>query len=134
MGRPKKKKIQKVKGKRGRPRKIQKSTNQAKFVPGRSRGRPRKIQVSASAVEIRISSKSKAAAEKSISALLKRGKERGFVTYAEILYYFPTIEEDVLMLEDLYARLEQENIQILESKEFIDDGKAPATPAQRGRK
>jgi len=61
--------------------------------------------------------------EAKIAALLKRGRERGFVTYAEILYYFPTIEDDVLMLEDLYARFEKDNIEILESKEFIDDKK-----------
>lgn len=65
--------------------------------------------------------------ETKIQALIKRGKERGFVTYAEILYYFPTIEEDVLLLEDLYARLEKEHIEILESKEFIDDTKVEKT-------
>src|SRR3989338_5454584 len=61
--------------------------------------------------------------EEKISAILKRGRERGFVTYSEILYYFPTIEEDVLLLEDLYARLEKDNIEILESKEFHEDKK-----------
>jgi hypothetical protein len=38
-------------------------------------------------------------AEQKIQALLKRGRERGFVTYSEILYYFPNIEEDILLLE-----------------------------------
>ncbi len=61
--------------------------------------------------------------EVKIAALLKRGRERGFVTYAEILYYFPTIEDDVLMLEDLYARFEKDSVEILESKEFIDEKK-----------
>ncbi|MBI2640361.1 MAG: sigma-70 family RNA polymerase sigma factor [Candidatus Sungbacteria bacterium] len=61
-------------------------------------------------------------AEKKIQLLMKKGRERGFVTYSEILYYFPTIEEDIMLLEDLYARLERENIQILESKEFIEEG------------
>lgn len=68
-------------------------------------------------------SKTEAAAKeavKGIEALQKRGRERGFVTYSEILYYFPTIEEDILLLEDLYARFEKENIQILESREFIE--------------
>jgi RNA polymerase primary sigma factor len=58
--------------------------------------------------------------EDKIQHLLKRGRERGFVTYAEILYYFPHIEEDVMLLEDLYSRLEAENVDILESKEFIE--------------
>src|SRR3990167_4833290 len=61
--------------------------------------------------------------ESKFAAVLKRGRERGFVTYAEILYYFPTIEDDVLMLEDLYARFEKDSVEILESKEFIDEKK-----------
>ena len=59
--------------------------------------------------------------EKNIQLVLKRGRDRGFVTYSEILYYFPNIEEDVLLLEDLYARLEKENIQILETQELIEE-------------
>ena len=62
--------------------------------------------------------------ERGMEALLKRGKERGFVTYSEILYYFPTIEEDIMLLEDLYARMEKENVQILETKEFIEEPEA----------
>ncbi len=62
----------------------------------------------------------RAAAEEKVQELLRRGRERGFVTYAEILYYFPTIEEDIMLLENLYTRIEGENIDILESKEFIE--------------
>lgn len=58
-------------------------------------------------------------AEQKIQVLLTRGRERGFVTYSEILYYFPSIEDDVLLLEDLYERFERENIEVLETKEFI---------------
>lgn len=71
----------------------------------------------------------KEATEQKIKLLMKRGKERGFVTYAEILYYFPTIEDNIILLEDLYARLEAENIDILESREFIED----AAPLKSGK-
>ena len=57
----------------------------------------------------------KEAVEEKIKLLMKRGKERGFVTYAEILYYFPTIEDNIMLLEDLYTRLEANNVDILES-------------------
>ncbi len=67
----------------------------------------------------------KEAIEAKIKLLMKRGKERGFVTYAEILYYFPTIEDNIMLLEDLYARLEADNIDILESREFIEDAVPP---------
>lgn len=70
--------------------------------------------------------------EDKIAALLKRGKERGFVTYSEILYYFPNIEENILLLEDIYTRLEEKNIDILESREFIEDAEVkPAKGSKR---
>ena len=62
-------------------------------------------------------------AEEHIKALLLRGRDRGFVTYSEILYYFPSIEDDVFMLEDLYERFEREHIEVLETKEFISEDK-----------
>ncbi|MFY9463402.1 MAG: sigma-70 family RNA polymerase sigma factor [Candidatus Sungiibacteriota bacterium] len=74
-------------------------------------------------------------AEENIRALLARGRDRGFVTYSEILYYFPSIEDDVLLLEDLYERFEREHIEVLESKEFIGDGKEkPAKKQSTGRR
>ena len=72
--------------------------------------------------------------KKKVELLLKRGRERGFITYSEILYYFPTIEEDILLLEDLHTRFEKENIQILESKELIEDETAAAAPSKRKKR
>jgi len=51
--------------------------------------------------------------------LIKKGKERGFVTYSEILYYFPEIERDIKGLEKLYDDLEKEGIEVKEVKELI---------------
>ena len=90
-----------------RKRSAQKKKSTAKKISAKKTG----IEKKAREVEVKI------------AALLKRGRERGFVTYAEILYYFPTIEDDVLMLEDLYRRLEKDSVEILESKEFIDEKK-----------
>ena len=46
--------------------------------------------------------------------LLAKGKERGFVTYDEILKEFPHIEEDIVFLDDLYSRLSVSGVDILE--------------------
>lgn len=97
------------------------------------KGGPSKIQAKKGRPVLK--KESKEAVGHKIDALLKRGRERGFVTYSEILYYFPTIEEDILLLEDLYGRFEKENIEILESKEFIEEKEHKmATPVHRGRK
>ena len=58
--------------------------------------------------------------DKKASALLARGRERGFVTYDEILKSFPNIENDVSFLEDLYEKLAVAHIDILESGGMLE--------------
>lgn len=58
--------------------------------------------------------------EENTHLLLKRGRERGFVTYSEILRLFPSIEDDIIFLEELYGRLADASIDVLEAKELLD--------------
>jgi len=55
-----------------------------------------------------------------IQELIKKGKERGFVTSSEILYFFPEIERDVKGLERLYEDLEKKGIEVKEAREFLE--------------
>lgn len=48
-------------------------------------------------------------------ALIQRGKDRGFITYDEILKDFPTVEDDIVFLDDLYSKLQVAGVDILES-------------------
>jgi len=61
-----------------------------------------------------------------IQALIEKGKKRGFVTFSEILYFFPEIERDIKGLEELYEALEKEGIEIKETKEFLETKESPA--------
>ena len=54
--------------------------------------------------------------------LFLKGKERGFVTHDEILKEFPHIEDDILFLDQLYAKLHEGSIDILESGGMLDLG------------
>ncbi len=58
----------------------------------------------------------KAASQKALSAeaLIEKGKERGYVTYSEILHSFPHVEEDVSFLESLYERFAAAGVDVLE--------------------
>lgn len=51
--------------------------------------------------------------------LMEKGRKRGFVTYSEILYFFPEIERDIKGLEKLYEDLEKEGIEVKEAKELL---------------
>ncbi len=57
--------------------------------------------------------------EKKAGTLLKKGKDRGFVTYNEILKEFPNIEDDILFLDELYEKLNEAGIDILEGGELL---------------
>ncbi|MBX4181275.1 sigma-70 family RNA polymerase sigma factor [Candidatus Parcubacteria bacterium] len=52
--------------------------------------------------------------------LVTRGKERGFVTYDEILKEFPTIETNIILLDDLYEKLHKLGIDILEGGGLLE--------------
>jgi len=58
--------------------------------------------------------------EKKAMRLMLKGKERGFVTYDEILKEFPTIEDDVVFLDALYERLQSGGIDILEGGGLLE--------------
>jgi RNA polymerase primary sigma factor len=58
--------------------------------------------------------------EEKIQDLVSRGRERGFVTEAEILQLAPRIEEDIVGLEEACQRLKDDNIRIIESVEFLE--------------
>jgi len=54
-----------------------------------------------------------------IAELIVRGKQRGFVTEDEIIHLFPTIEEEVEELENLYEKLETSGVKIVGSDDML---------------
>src|SRR3989344_3030566 len=58
--------------------------------------------------------------EKKVQLLIQKGRQRGFVTYSELLKEFPNIENDIIFLEDLYAQFEEAGIDILEEGGLLD--------------
>ncbi len=58
--------------------------------------------------------------EEKVQALIQKGKARGFVTYSEILAKFRHIEKNILFLEDLYGRLQDAGIDVLEGKDLLE--------------
>jgi len=55
-----------------------------------------------------------------VEELMRRGRERGFVTESEILHYFPRVETDLALLEELYESFEKANIEVIEAREFLE--------------
>ncbi|HEX7651729.1 MAG TPA: sigma-70 family RNA polymerase sigma factor [Candidatus Paceibacterota bacterium] len=53
--------------------------------------------------------------------LVRKGRERGYITYSEILKEFPHVENDIGFLDDLYERFAAANIDILEGGMLEDN-------------
>lgn len=69
--------------------------------------------------------------EEMILELVARGKSRGFVTDSEIMLMFPNIEADVEFLEEIYSKLEQHNIKVIEVNQLIDTSKEAEKKIQK---
>jgi RNA polymerase primary sigma factor len=67
--------------------------------------------------------KAKAAGAKADKAeqLIQKGKERGYITYSEILREFPHVEDDISFLDELYERLTVAGVDILEGGMLEDN-------------
>jgi len=57
--------------------------------------------------------------DEGLSALLTRGRQRGFVTYGEILKVLPNAEQDIEKLEEIYEELAAANVIISENRELL---------------
>lgn len=64
--------------------------------------------------------KTKESIESAVEKILNKGKERGFVTYDEILKEFPNIETDIMLLDDLYSKIEVAGIDLLEGGNLLE--------------
>jgi len=52
--------------------------------------------------------------------LIQKGKKRGFITYDELLKYFPDIENNILFLDGLYEKFSVAGVDILEGGNLLD--------------
>ncbi|MEK7453146.1 MAG: sigma-70 family RNA polymerase sigma factor [Patescibacteria group bacterium] len=56
----------------------------------------------------------------SVEELVSRGKQRGFITHAEVLHMMPNIEEDITALENLYDKLSNASVELVESRDLLE--------------
>ena len=72
-------------------------------------------------VSVKKSSAKRKSLEKKFEDLISRGNERGFITYDEILKTYPKIEEDIFFLDELYEKLSNLGIDVLESGGLLSE-------------
>jgi RNA polymerase primary sigma factor len=55
--------------------------------------------------------------DKAVEALVAKGREQGFVTQEEILGRFPEVEENIEKLDELYATLAEQGVEVMDNRE-----------------
>ena len=111
--------------------------NKPQRKPARSnvKSAPAKVKKTAPVKDVVVKGK-QTGAEKQVDidrkadALMRKGRERGFITYDEILKEFPSIEDDIIFLEELYERFNTASIDVLEGGSLLDDP-AEAVPEKK---
>ncbi|MCD6283674.1 sigma-70 family RNA polymerase sigma factor [bacterium] len=103
-------------GKRYQKRRIRKTTKAKKL-------KTSKIAKAQTKKKRRIRRKRKVVTEEKIQELIKIGRDRGFITEAEILQMFPNIELDIAGLEELYQKLAEQNIKVIKPGELLEEEK-----------
>ncbi|MDE2037872.1 MAG: sigma-70 family RNA polymerase sigma factor [Patescibacteria group bacterium] len=58
--------------------------------------------------------------EAKAAALIQKGRDRGFVTYDEIMKEFPQVENDIAFLDDLYGKLSTAGVDVLEGGGILE--------------
>ena len=118
------KKNKKTKNKRQAVKKVKKTMSGKKSASAKT-----KKSATTKKPKSRVSAKKSQKSDHGVKQLLAKGKERGFITYDEILKEFPTIEDNILFLEELYSQLSVAGIDILEGGGLLDSKDPADDPA-----
>ncbi len=118
------KKNKKTKNKKQAVKKVKKTMSGKKSASAKT-----KKSATAKKPKSRVSAKKSQKSDHGVKQLLAKGKERGFITYDEILKEFPTIEDNILFLEELYSQLSVAGIDILEGGGLLDSKDPADDPA-----
>ena len=54
--------------------------------------------------------------DKTIDLLINKGNEQGFLTQEDLLDVFPTIEDDIKLLDEIFEKLRENDIEVLEAE------------------
>ncbi len=94
-------------------KKVRKAAKKGKKIPAKAKAK------TAPVAKLRGKALTAERAQK-VEKLLAKGKERGFVTYSEILREFPTVEEDISFLDELYSKFQTSGIDVLEGGNMLE--------------
>ena len=122
-----------TKTKRKNKKNLQKKTALKKKIAVKKNQKPRiKARVLIKGSKQPVKKKAKKSGKKTfkeelVEELIERGKNRGFITFSEILKFFPDVEKDIKELEEFYDKLEANGIEVKEARGYLDTAQESAS-------
>ena len=118
-----------------KPQKARKKISRLKQAKRKILKKPikRKLPIKKAKKKIKKRVKKGAISQEQINELISRGRQRGFVTEAEIIQIVPRAEEDLAGLEHLYECLDRENIKIESAPEIVAAPQRKKTKVEKKR-
>lgn len=98
---------------------------------GKSKGQKIKKKTIKKAAPTRKLSRLEKEQETKAEELMKMGRNRGYVTFDDILRFFPTVERDVAFLEEMYERFSIANIDVLSNSGLLGADQSEELLAQK---
>jgi len=113
------KKIKRASKKAATAKKAKKSAKKRKKPPVLKVKRQKKKTIKKSSKKSISKKKRGELREQAIQDLIQRGKARGFITEGEIISFLPGVEKNIGALEEFYERLDNENISMEKTQDFL---------------
>jgi len=110
MHKTKNKKIKKVSKSKIKAKKHKRVIKRAKKIVRKTSPKAKSAKISSKQKELDIKA----------GKLITKGRERGFITYDEILKEFPHVEDDIIFLDELYNKLVVAGIDVLEGGGMLE--------------
>jgi RNA polymerase primary sigma factor len=99
-------------------KKAAKPTKLAKPEKAKKAAKPEKVKMAPNPKKTM--SKERKVLEVKLNNMITKGRDRGFITYDEILKTFPEIENNIDFLEEVYDRINDSGVDIMESGGLLD--------------
>lgn len=93
----------------------------AKKVKAVKKVSPKKVTVKSKVIKKKVVSSAAVSLEQKVERLLAKGRNRGFVTYNELLQEFPNVENSIGLLEEIYEKFEAAGVDVLEEGGLLEE-------------
>jgi RNA polymerase primary sigma factor len=98
---------------------VQKKTPKKKIIKKAKTQTKKKVALKIKPKKAKVTKIEPIESEDLLSELIRRGKQRGFITEDEIIHLIPNVETEIEKLEELYEKMEKSGVRVINSDDML---------------